>query len=86
LPGLAPAVIRHPNFVPGRRARRQTILVSVLESLRQQLATFTLSSVIDEVLHWCDTGQSCFAKLLAKLKLTPPSQSPLDLVLPAPSG
>jgi hypothetical protein len=69
-----------------RGARRQTILVSVLESLRQQLPTFTLSSVIDEVLHWCDTGKSCFAKLLAKLRLKPPSQSPLDLVLPVPSG
>ena len=33
-----------------RGARRQTILVSVLESLRQQLPTFTLSSVIGEIL------------------------------------
>jgi transposase len=69
-----------------RGARRQTILVSVLESLRQQLATFTLSSVIDEILHWSDAGLSCFAKLLAKLQLTPPSKSILDLVLPVPSG
>jgi hypothetical protein len=69
-----------------RGARRQTILVSVLESLRQQLATFTLPCVIDEVLHWCDAGQSCFAKLLAKLKLTLPSQSPLDRLLPISSG
>jgi len=69
-----------------RGARRQTILVSVLESLRQQLATFTLSSVIDEILHWSDAGRSRFAKLLAKLHLTPPSTSRLDLVLPGPSG
>ena len=69
-----------------RGARRQTILVSVLESLRQQLTTFTLSSVIDEILHWSDAGLSCFAKLLAKLQLTPPSKSRLDLVLPGPSG
>jgi transposase len=67
-------------------ARRQTILVSVLESLRQQLTTFTLSSVIDEILHWSHAGLSCFAKLLAKLQLTPPSKSMLDLVLPVPSG
>ena len=33
-----------------RGARRQTILVSVLESLRQQLPTFTLSAVIGEIL------------------------------------
>jgi transposase len=69
-----------------RGARRQTILVSVLESLRQQLATFTLSSVIDEILHWSHAGLSCFAKLLAKLQLTLPSKSVLDLVLPVPSG
>lgn len=67
-------------------ARRQTILVSVLESLRRQLATFTLSSVIDEVLRWTDAGLSCFAQLLAKLKLTPPATSMLDRVLPVPSG
>jgi transposase len=69
-----------------RGARRQTILVSVLESLRQQLATFTLSSVIDEILHWSHAGLSCFAKLLAKLPLTPSSKSLLDLVLPVSSG
>jgi transposase len=69
-----------------RGARRQTILVSVLESVRQQLATFTLSSVIDEILHWSDAGLSCFAKLLAKLQLTPSGKSLLDLVLPVPSG
>jgi transposase len=69
-----------------RGARRQTILVSVLESLRQQLTTFTLSSVIDEVLHWSHAGLSCFAKLLAKLQLTPSSKSILDLVLPVSSG
>ena len=48
--------------------------------------TFTLSSVIDEILHWSDAGLSCFAKLLAKLHLTPPGKSILDLVLPVPSG
>jgi hypothetical protein len=69
-----------------RGARRQTILVSVLESLRRQLATFTLSSVIDEILHWSDVGRSCFAKLLAKLHLTLPGKSRLDLFLPVPSG
>ena len=69
-----------------RGARRQTILVSVLESVRQQLATFTLSSVINEILHWSESGLSCFAKLLAKLKLKPLGKSPLDLFLPVPSG
>jgi transposase len=69
-----------------RGARRQTVIVSVLESLRVHLATFTLSSVIDEVRRWCDTGQSCFAKLLRKLKLPPTTKSVLDILLPVPSG
>ncbi|MFZ5830825.1 MAG: hypothetical protein ACOY3P_12090 [Planctomycetota bacterium] len=67
-------------------ARRQTVLVSVLESLRQYLATFTLTSVIGEILNWSTTSISCFGKLLAKLHLAPPSQSILDHVLAEPSG
>lgn len=69
-----------------RGARRQTIVVSVLESLRQHLSTFTLSSVIREVLHWSDAGQSCFAGLLAKLRLPTPATSILDHLLPVPNG
>ena len=69
-----------------RGARRQTILVSMLESIRQQFATFTLSSVINEIMHWSESGLSCFAKLLAKLKLKPSGKSPLDLFIPVPSG
>jgi len=69
-----------------RGARRQTIVVSVLESLRQHLSTFTLSSVIREVLAWSDAGQSCFARLLAKLRLPRPATSILDHLLPVPNG
>ena len=69
-----------------RGARRRTIVLSVLESLRQHLSTFTLSSVINEILRWSDTGKSCFARLLASLPIPPPTKSLLDLVLPAPSG
>ena len=72
-------------------ARRQTVIVSVLESLRQYLSAFTLSSVIQEVGHWLQAGRSCFARLAAKLGLTDsPSQvngpSLLDRVLPVPDG
>jgi hypothetical protein len=67
-------------------ARRQTILVSVLESLRCFLPTFTLASLIDEIQRWCAAGQSCFEQLLAGLHLKPPAVSLLDRVLPAPSG
>jgi hypothetical protein len=67
-------------------ARRQTILVSVLESLRVYLPTFTLGSVMKEINHWWQTGQSCFSKLLKKMKLKQPAQSILDKVLPIPDG
>jgi hypothetical protein len=73
-------------------ARRQTVIVSVLESLRQHLSTFTLSSVIQEIRHWLETGQSCFARLAEKLGLIGPGFSAdgrpslLDRVIPAPGG
>jgi transposase len=63
-------------------ARRQTIIVSVLESLRVYLKRFTLASVLEEIDGWWDAGQSCFTKLLNKLKLTCPSESILDKVIP----
>jgi transposase len=65
-------------------ARRQTILTSVLESLRLYLPTFTLVSVSEELNRWWATGQSCFAQLLKKLKLSvPPSEKPLlDRLIP----
>jgi len=67
-------------------ARRQTINVSVLESLRCYLPTFTLATVIDEILNWHVTGRSCFVKLLKKLRIKSPATSVLDRVLPEPSG
>ena len=67
-------------------ARRQTIIVSVLESLRVYLPTFTLGSVMKEINHWWQTGQSCFSKLLKKMKLKQPAQSILDKVLPMPDS
>ena len=66
-------------------ARRRTIIVSVLESLRLYLRIFTLANVIAEVQSWADQGKSCFTKLLQKLKLTLPmatTPSVLDKVLP----
>ncbi len=63
-------------------ARRQTIIVSVLESLRAYLKTFTLANVIAEIESWRDAGESCFSKLLRKLKLKVPDQSILDKLIP----
>ena len=73
-------------------ARRQTVIVSVLESLRQHLSTFTLSSVIQEIRRWLETGRSCFARLAEKLQLNdvglPTTDRPslLDRVLCVPDG
>jgi len=67
-------------------ARRQTIVTSVLESLRLYLTSFTLPNVIEEVQGWIATGRSCFEELLEKLGLPLPAQSVLDEVLPSPSG
>jgi hypothetical protein len=67
-------------------ARRQTIVTSVLESLRLYLSTFTLSSVIAEIQRWVEKGRSCFTELLKKLKLPVTQQSVLDRVLPLPNG
>ena len=72
-------------------ARRQTVIVSVLESLRQYLSAFTLSNVIQEIGHWLQAGRSCFARLAAKLGLTDRQSqangpSLLDRLLPLPDG
>jgi len=73
-------------------ARRQTVIVSVLESLRQHLSTFTLASVIEEIRRWCKTGRSCFARLAEQLGLIGPGfpadgcPSLLDRVIPVPDG
>ena len=67
-------------------ARRQTIIVSVLESLRLYLPTFTLGSVREEINGWWQAGQSCFTKLLKEMKLQPSAESILDKVMPAPDG
>jgi transposase len=67
-------------------ARRQTIIVSVLESLRLYLPHFTLTSVLEEIERWWQTGQSCFTTLLKKMKLPPRAATLLDKALPLPDG
>ena len=57
-----------------------------LESLRVYLKTFTLANVIAEIEFWRHAGESCFSKLLRKLKLKVPDQSILDKLIPIPDG
>ena len=72
-------------------ARRQTVIVSVLQSLRQYLSAFTLSSVIKEVARSLEASRSCFARLAKKLGLIERQSnanraSVLDRLLPVPGG
>jgi transposase len=43
-------------------AHRRSVIVSVLESLRANLATFNLTTVLDEVGRWMNEGISLFAR------------------------
>jgi len=63
-------------------ARRRTILVSVLESLRLHLPQFHLSSVQLEVMDWVRCGESLFTRLLRSLGLAPPETSRLSQLVP----
>ena len=71
-------------------ARRQTILTSVLESLRLYLNKYTLGTVIAELQRWWKTGRSCFEQLLNKLHLKQPqADKPIIqqlIPLPTPTG
>jgi transposase len=64
--------------------RRQTIVTSVLQSLRLYLPKYTLRTVIAETLQWLQTGLSCFEKRLRKLKLKLPKESILEQLYPTP--
>jgi hypothetical protein len=68
-------------------ARRQTVLTSVLESLRLYLPTYTLGSVVAELRRWWIEGCSCFEKLLkkGKRKLNPAARPTLDRIYPSPN-
>lgn len=67
-------------------AERQTILTSVLESLRLYLTPFTLASVIEEMKRWWSAGRSCFEELLEKLRLVQSEQSTVAQLFPNPSS
>jgi hypothetical protein len=49
-------------------AKRRGIIMSVLASLSKRLEHFTLGSVLAEINHWFDTGQSIFREELAALQ------------------
>ena len=59
-------------------ARRQTIIQSVMESIRTRLSKFTLGSVIEEVVRWKNAGESCFSALINAAGLETSNKSILD--------
>jgi transposase len=67
-------------------ARRQSIITSVLESLRLYLKTWTLASLIQEVASWAEQGDSCFARAAGQIGTSKQKTGVLDAVLPQPSG
>ena len=64
--------------------RRQTIVTSVLQSLRLYLPKYTLKTVIAETLRWLQTGASCFEERLRKRNLELPKESILQQLYPTP--
>lgn len=73
-----------------RGARRRTVVMSVLDSLRLHLPKLTLQTVQAEVNRWRQEGISCFRRAVNSLKLPPLQlpehvQSPLELLVPLPS-
>ena len=55
-----------------RGAKRRTILVRVLESLKLHLSELTLASVQTEIQDWWQRGEILFARLLKECGLDPP--------------
>jgi len=54
-------------------AKRRSIIVTVLASLRTRLTPFTLSSLLSEVSRWFENGSSIFQRELKNLRANPPT-------------
>ena len=67
-------------------ARRQTVLVTTLESLRLYLSEFTLSAIIEELHSWWRKKATCFDAILKSLKISSSQrqQGLLDEIFPQP--
>ena len=59
-------------------AKRRGVIMSVLASLSKRLKHFTLDSVLSEIKHWYETGQSLFREELAKLQAATAALSSAD--------
>ncbi len=92
LRGPATARVTGRTNKTAQGARRQTVITSVLESTRQYLLEFTLTTLLAEIERWTRRGRSCFTDQLNKLKRAVQGQfqerekSVLDTLLPLPTG
>ena len=68
-----------------QRRGRVTLVVNVLEPLRQYLVSVTLKMLAEEIERWCRTGRSGFAELAERPGLPEPRHSLLDVLIPGPS-
>lgn len=58
-------------------ARRRSVIVSVLQSLKANLEKFNLTAVLEEVTRWMAEGVSLFAKQWQKVKAEEPAKAPV---------
>jgi hypothetical protein len=63
---MARKAARTSKTEPG--AKRRGVIMSVLASLSKRLEAFTLATVLSEINHWFETGQSVFREELAAIQ------------------
>ena len=66
-------------------AKRRTVIVSTIESLRCFLNRFTLENVVQEILCWQQNGMSCFERRLNAIKDAVRYNGMLDRLYPKPA-
>ena len=67
-----------------RGARRRTIIVSTMESIRCYVQGYTLASITEELLSWQSKGMSCFERQLQSLTECTRSAGILAKLYPPP--
>lgn len=86
LRGAATARVTGRTNKTSKGARRQSIIHSVLESLRCFVIDFRLDTIIDEIHSWSKQGVSCFERVfneLSESKQPKPPRSVLDHLFPS---
>jgi len=69
-----------------RGARRRTIIVSTMESIRCYVHGYTLASITDELLSWQTKGNSCFERTLQSIEDCIRSVGVLATLYPSPQA